>query len=144
MRPIHILLVEDNEGDIFLTKEAIEESKIFNTISVIKDGSEVMSYLMKKGNHTKAQTPDLILLDLNLPKRNGLEVLQQVKSHSDLKAIPVIMLTSSSSEKDVMDSYKLYANCFITKPIDAESFLNVLRSIENFWISIVKLPKLEV
>ncbi len=141
MKQAHILLVEDNEGDIFLTREAMEESKINNTISVLKNGSDVMDFLQKKKKFTDAQTPDIILLDLNLPKKNGLEVLMEIKGSEEFKRIPVIMLTTSSSEADVAESYKRHVNCFITKPVDAESFLKVVAATENFWIRIVTLPK---
>ena len=140
MKPIHILLVEDNEGDIFLVTEALEEGKIVNKISVTKDGKEAIDFLEKKGKYQNAERPDLILLDINLPKKNGFEVLEHIKSQKNLKQIPVIMLTTSSSEKDISMSYKNHANCFITKPVDVENFLKVVYSIENFWISIVTLP----
>lgn len=140
MKPIHILLVEDNEGDIFLTTEALQESKISNQLSTVRDGWEALQFLEKKGNYNDVHTPNLILLDVNLPKMNGHEVLVAVKSNENLKHIPVIMLTTSSSEKDVYESYKNYVNCYITKPIDASDFLKVVTSIENFWISIVTLP----
>ena len=140
MKPIHILLVEDNEGDIFLVTEALEEGKIVNKISVTKDGKDAIDFLEKKGKYQNAERPDLILLDINLPKKNGFEVLEHIKSQKNLKQIPVIMLTTSSSEKDISMSYKNHANCFITKPVDVENFLKVVYSIENFWISIVTLP----
>ena len=140
MKPIHILLVEDNEGDIFLVTDALEEGKIVNKVSVIKDGKEAIDFLEKKEKYQNAERPDLILLDINLPKKNGFEVLEHIKSQKNLKQIPVIMLTTSSSEKDISMSYKNHANCFITKPVDVENFLKVVYSIENFWISIVTLP----
>ena len=140
MKPIHILLVEDNEGDIFLVTEALEEGKIVNKISVAKDGKDAMDFLDRKGKHENAATPDLILLDVNLPKKNGHEVLEYIKGQENLKQIPVIMLTTSSAEKDILLSYKNHANCFITKPVDVDSFLKVIYSIENFWINIVALP----
>ena len=141
MNSIHILLVEDNEGDIFLITEALEEGKIVNKISVSKDGKEAIDFLEKKGKYKDAETPDLILLDINLPKKNGHEVLQYIKTSENLKQIPVIMLTTSSSDKDVLLSYKHHANCFITKPLDVNNFLTIVSSIESFWINIVKLPK---
>ena len=141
MEPIHILLVEDNEGDIFLITEALHESKITNHLSTVRDGWEAIQFLEKKGLYAQERTPDLILLDVNLPKMNGHEVLVAVKSNESIKHIPVIMLTTSSSEKDIYLSYKNYVNCYITKPIDAGNFLKVVTSIENFWISIVSLPK---
>ena len=140
MKPIHILLVEDNEGDIFLVTEALEEGKIVNKISVAKDGKEAIDFLDRKGKYQNAAMPDLILLDVNLPKKNGHEVLEYIKGQEYLKQIPVIMLTTSSAEKDILLSYKNHANCFITKPVDVDSFLKVIYSIENFWINIVALP----
>ena len=140
MKPIHILLVEDNEGDIFLVTEALEEGKIVNKISVIKDGKEAIDFLEKTGKYESTSMPDLILLDVNLPKKNGHEVLEYIKAKENLKQIPVIMLTTSSSEKDILMSYKNHANCFITKPVDVDNFLKVVYSIENFWINIVALP----
>lgn len=140
MKSIHILLVEDNEGDIFLVTEALEEGKIVNKISVSKDGKEAIDFLDRKGKYENAGVPDLILLDVNLPKKNGHEVLEYIKGQENLKQIPVIMLTTSSAEKDILLSYKNHANCFITKPVDVDSFLKVIYSIENFWINIVALP----
>lgn len=141
MKPIHILLVEDNEGDIFLTTEAFREGKIKNNIAVARDGFEAMQYLEKKGSFTNEPTPDLILLDVNLPKINGQELLKKIKICEKLKHIPVVMLTTSSSEIDIIESYQNYANCFITKPVDVDSFLDVISTIEDFWITIVQLPK---
>lgn len=140
MKPIHILLVEDNEGDILLTTEALNEGKIRNTISVAKDGWEAIQFLEKKGKYGGEQTPDLILLDVNLPKMNGHEVLSSIRSNEKLACIPVVMLTTSSSEKDVLQSYQNHANCYITKPVDVDDFLKVVLSIQDFWISIVQLP----
>jgi CheY-like chemotaxis protein len=138
--PIHILLVEDNEGDILLTTEALEEGKIVNRISIARDGHEAITFLEERNLTNKKELPDLILLDVNLPKKNGHEVLQVIKHHNELKQIPVIILTTSSSESDIIKSYQNYANCFITKPVDVKEFLNVIAGIENFWISIVQLP----
>ena len=140
MIPIHILLVEDNEGDVYLVTEAFEESKIINKISVARDGREAIDFLDKKGKYEREELPDLIILDVNLPKINGHEVLEYIKEKEGLKQIPVIMLSTSSAEKDILLSYKNHANCFITKPVDVNNFLKVISSIENFWISIVKLP----
>jgi CheY-like chemotaxis protein len=138
MQQIHILLVDDNEGDILLTREALDDARIINKISIAYDGLEAIRFL-KKGHG--AQTPDLILLDINLPKMNGTEVLGIIKNDPDLKRIPVIMLTTSSAEKDILASYDNHANCYITKPVDLDRFMSVVRTIEDFWISIVKLPK---
>lgn len=139
MHPIHILLVEDNEGDILLTKEALNQGKIINTISVVKDGKEAINYMEKNSPYTESLLPDLILLDINLPKMNGHEVLQNLKSNNNFKQIPVIMFTTSSSERDILKSYKNYANCYITKPVEVDDFLDTIKSIENFWIGIVQL-----
>ena len=140
MKSIHILLVEDNEGDILLTKEAFEDAKILNTLSIARDGQEAILFLDKKKPYSGVASPDLILLDVNLPKKNGHEVLQYIKNSERLKHIPVIMLTTSLSEKDIVKSYENYANCYITKPVEVEDFLNVIASIEQFWIKIVQLP----
>lgn len=140
MKPIHILLVEDNEGDIVLTRDALEEYKIATNTSIARDGKaaiELLDELCQKG---PVFLPDLILLDINLPKKNGQEVLQAIKTDDRFKDIPVIMLTTSSSQEDILRAYQNHANCFITKPVEADQFLEVVSSIENFWISIVKLP----
>jgi two-component system, chemotaxis family, response regulator Rcp1 len=139
MQQIHILLVDDNEGDILLTREALGDAHIVNKISIAYDGLEAIRFLKKQP--AGANTPDLILLDINLPKMNGTEVLAIIKNDPDLKRIPVIMLTTSSAEKDILASYDNHANCYITKPVDLDMFMNVVRTIEDFWISIVKLPK---
>ena len=140
MESIHILLVEDNEGDILLTSEAFEEGKIRNKLSVVRDGTEAKDFLNKKGKYVKAMTPDLILLDVNLPKMNGHEVLKYIKQHKDFRIIPVIMLTTSSSKKDIDSSYRNYANCYITKPLEIEDFMKAVAKIEEFWVNLVKLP----
>jgi len=140
MIQIHILLVEDNEGDILLTKEAFEEAKILTKLTIVRDGKEAMDFLNKEGKYSNADMPDMLLLDVNLPKKNGHEVLRYIKGNETLKHIPVIMLTTSSSPKDIDLSYNNYANCFITKPVDVNEFIGVIATIENFWISIVKLP----
>lgn len=139
MKDIHILLVEDNEGDIVLTKEALSDAKIKNKVSVTKDGEEAIKFV-NRGLADEVLLPDLILLDINLPKVDGKEVLQYLKTTPALKKIPVVMLTTSSSELDVTDSYNNYANCFITKPVDFNKFFEVVRMIEDFWITIVRLP----
>jgi len=140
MKAIHILLVEDNEGDIMLTREALEDAKIVVNLSVVKDGKEAMDFLGKKGKYPDASLPDILLLDINLPKKNGHEVLKYIKEDENLKHIPVIMLTTSCSQKDINLSYNNYANCHITKPVEANDFLTVITAIENFWISVVRLP----
>lgn len=140
MRLIHILLVEDNEGDILLTREAFEDAKILVKLSVVKDGKEAIDFLSKQSKYKDAELPELILLDVNLPKKNGHEVLKYIKGTDVLKQIPVIMLTTSSSQTDIDLSYKNYVNCYITKPVEANDFLRVVTSIEDFWVSIVTLP----
>ncbi|MBD1922961.1 response regulator [Microcoleus sp. FACHB-831] len=140
-KPVEILLVEDNEGDIRLTQEAFRESKVWNHLHVVKDGLEAIAFLKKEGTHVNAVRPDLILLDLNLPKRNGIEVLQEIKNDDKLKRIPVLVLTSSEAERDIVGSYNLHANCFITKPLDLNDFLQLVQAIEDFWLTIVKLPR---
>ena len=139
-KPIEILLVEDNPADARLTEEALKEGKVLNNLSVVKDGVEAMDFLNKKGNYPDAPRPDLILLDLNLPKKNGREVLTEIKENPDFRRIPVVILTVSKDELDIIESYDLHANCYITKPVDLNQFINVVRSIEDFWLSIVKLP----
>lgn len=139
MNPLNILLVEDNEGDIFLTLEAFEESKILNKIRVIKDGKSAISFF--EGLNRKDTLPNLILLDINLPKMSGHEVLVYLKTHEQYKTIPVIMLTTSSSQKDILQSYKNHVNCFITKPIDVVDFMLAITKIEDFWINIVSVPQ---
>jgi CheY-like chemotaxis protein len=141
LKEVRILLVEDNEGDIVLTMEALKEARILNSIDVIRDGEEAIQFLKKEGQYTSASTPDLIFLDINLPKLDGTEILSAIKNDPTLKVIPVIMLTTSDSERDVMKSYYNHANCYITKPVDLEKFMEVIHSIKSFWISIVKLPK---
>jgi CheY-like chemotaxis protein len=138
--PIEILLVEDNPGDVRLTKEALKEGRFANLINVAVDGFEAMAFLRREGKYANASRPDLILLDLNLPKKNGREVLADIKADSDLKRIPVVVLTSSQAEKDIVATYNLHANCYITKPVDFEQFICVVRSIEDFWFAVVKLP----
>ncbi len=142
MQHIHILLVDDNEGDILLTREALDDARIINKISIAHDGIEALDFLHKNPPHQDTDMPDLILLDINLPKMDGTEVLGIIKTDPELKRIPVIMLTTSSNEKDILASYDNYANCYITKPVDLDRFMDVVRTIEDFWISIVKLPKI--
>jgi len=138
MKSIHILLIEDNEGDILLTTEALEESKIINQITVIRDGKKAIDYFesLNKDGHF----PDLVLLDINLPKKSGHEVLLFIKTHPDFKQIPVIMLTTSSAEKDILTAYNNHVNCYITKPIEVADFMKAVTKIEDFWINIVSIP----
>lgn len=138
--PIEILLVEDNPGDVRLTIEALKEGKVANEINVAVDGIEALAFLRREGKYKNAPKPDLILLDLNLPKKNGREVLAEIKENSHLKCIPVVVLTSSQAEKDIATTYNLHANCYITKPVDFDQFIEVVKSIENFWFEVVKLP----
>ncbi len=140
MKNVHILLVEDNEGDILLTVEALEEGRIANVIEVARDGQEAMDKL--ENDFLENKLPDLILLDINLPKMNGHEVLEKLKKNDNFKHIPVIILSTSSSEMDIMKSYHNHANCFITKPVEINDFVKAIESIEDFWFSIVKLPNL--
>lgn len=138
---IIILLVEDNEGDVLLTTQALESCKIVNTLKVVNDGEEAIDFIYKKENFSNETTPDLILLDVNLPKKNGHEVLEKIKNDDKYKHIPVVMLTTSSSVVDVKKAYSNYANCYITKPVEPQDFIDAVAEIENFWINIVKLPK---
>jgi two-component system, chemotaxis family, response regulator Rcp1 len=138
--PIEILLVEDNPGDVRLTIEALKEGKVANEINVAADGIEALAFLRREGKYENAPKPDLILLDLNLPKKNGREVLAEIKMNPHLKCIPVVILTSSQAEKDIAATYNLHANCYITKPVDFDQFIKVVKSIENFWFKVVKLP----
>ena len=140
MKSIDILLVEDNEGDIVLTKEALEDSKIVNAIHVVRNGKEAIDYVFNQGKYQNVLTPDLILLDVNLPLKSGHEVLEIVKSDERTQHIPVIMLTTSSSEKDILMSYKNHVNCYVTKPVGINEFYNAIAKIEEFWFNIVKLP----
>ncbi len=141
MRVINILLVEDNTADIRLTQEALREGRIANSLYVVKDGEQAMMYLYKQAPFTNALSPDLILLDLNIPKKNGLEVLEEIKKDPLLKPIPVVILTTSASEQDVAKTYAHDANCYITKPVDFEQFINVIKIIDDFWLSVVKPDK---
>ncbi len=138
--PIEILLVEDNPADADLAREALEESKFHNELHVVDDGEKAMAFLRREGLYINAPRPGLILLDLNLPRKDGRQVLAEIKADDDLRRIPVVILTSSQAEEDIIKSYDLHANCFISKPIDLNQFLHVVRSIEDFWMSIVVLP----
>ncbi len=137
---IDILLVEDNPGDVRLTMEALKEAKLLNRITNVPDGVEALSYLRKEGKYANAARPDLILLDLNLPKKDGREVLAEVKTDPDLKRIPVVILTTSRAEQDILKAYNLHANCYISKPVDLDQFVKVAKSIDSFWFTIVRLP----
>ena len=140
VRPIEILLVEDNPGDADLAREALEGSKFNNILNVVDDGEKAMAYLRRDGLYAEVSRPDLILLDLNIPKKDGRQVLSEIKEDDDLKRIPVVILTTSRAEEDIIKSYNLHCNCYITKPIDLNQFLSVVRAIEDFWLSIVVLP----
>ena len=140
-RPIEILLVEDNPGDVRLTMEGLREGKVRNNLHVARDGVEALAFLRREAGFANAIRPDLILLDLNLPRKDGREVLSEIKSDPELKTIPVVVLTTSRAEQDVLHSYQLQANCYITKPVDLEQFIKVVNSIEEFWLTIVTLPQ---
>ena len=140
VKPIEILLVEDNPGDVRLTIEALKEAKVINHLTVVKDGVEALAFLRRQGSYTTAPRPHLILLDLNLPRKDGREVLADIKADDNLKRIPVVVLTTSQDEQDVLKSYNLHANCYITKPVGLDQFVRVVRSIEDFWLGIVVLP----
>lgn len=138
--PIDILLVEDNPGDVRLTIEALRDSKVNNTLNVVVDGVEALAYLRQEGKYSAVSRPDVILLDLNLPRKTGIEVLAEIKKDEQLKRIPVVILTTSSAEEDIVKSYDLHANCFISKPVALSEFIKVVQSIDQFWFTIVKLP----
>jgi chemotaxis family two-component system response regulator Rcp1 len=138
--PIEVLLVEDNPGDVRLTREALRDGKVHNNLSVAPDGVEALAFLRRQGKYADAPRPDVILLDLNLPKKDGREVLQEIKADPSLARIPVVILTSSEAERDIARAYELHANCYVTKPVDLDQFIHVVKSIEDFWFSIVKLP----
>lgn len=140
VNPIEILLVEDNPADVRLTREALKEEKLHNNLSVVTDGEEALAFLRRKGRYAEAVQPDLILLDLNLPRKDGREVLEEIKKDDTLKTIPVVVLTMSDAEWDVLQSYRLHANCYIRKPLDLNQFSRVVKSIQDFWLTIVKLP----
>ncbi|HSZ18735.1 MAG TPA: response regulator [Candidatus Acidoferrum sp.] len=138
--PVDILLVEDNAGDVRLTQEVLKGSKVRNNLMVATNGKEALNCLRRQGKYSSSPRPDLILLDLNLPVMDGREVLQQIKEDSDLKRIPVVILTTSKAEEDILKTYNLHANCYVTKPVDLDQFVKVVRSLEDFWLAIVKLP----
>ncbi|MGA3128849.1 MAG: response regulator [Candidatus Korobacteraceae bacterium] len=139
-QPAEILLVEDNPGDVRLVQEALRESKIMNRLHAVSDGKEALAFLRRQGKYANATRPDLILLDLNLPRKDGREVLSEIKADLELLRIPVVIVTSSKAEEDILKSYDQHANCYITKPMDLEKFVEVVKAIQNFWISIVTLP----
>lgn len=139
-KPIDILLVEDSPGDARLTAEALKDSKVLNHVHFARDGVEALNFLHRKGEHSTAPRPDIILLDLNMPKMDGREVLAEMKDDPALKSIPVVVLTTSDAEQDILKSYELHANCYITKPVDFDKFMSIVTRIENFWLTIVKLP----
>jgi len=138
--PVEILLVEDNPGDVRLTQEALRESKVNNNLHVVNDGVQAMAFLHREGQFSAVPRPDLVLLDLNLPKKDGREVLTEIKANPALKRIPVVILTTSRAEEDVLRTYDLHANCYITKPVDFDQFMNVVKVVEDFWFTVVRLP----
>ena len=139
-RPVEILLVEDSPDDVELTVESLREGKVLHNLSVARDGVEALEFLRKQGDYADAPVPDIILLDLNLPRKDGREVLEEVKQDPQLKQIPVAVLTTSKAEEDILRSYKLHANCYVTKPVGFDQFMEVIKTLENFWLTIVKLP----
>jgi two-component system, chemotaxis family, response regulator Rcp1 len=140
VQPIEILLVEDSPGDVRLTREALADARVHNRLHVAIDGVDAMAFLRREGKHADAPRPDLVLLDLNLPKKDGREVLGEMKQDPSLRSIPVVILTTSAAESDILRSYELYANCYISKPVDLDQFMRVVHGIESFWLTIVKLP----
>ena len=140
IKPIEILLVEDSPADVRLTQEALRDGKVLNHMSTVSDGIEALAYLRREGEYHEAARPDLILLDLNMPRMDGREVLERIKQDPDLKRIPVVILTTSQAEEDILKSYNLHANCYISKPVDLDQFIAVVKSIEDFWLTIVRLP----
>jgi CheY-like chemotaxis protein len=138
--PIEVLLVEDDPGDVLMTQEAFEEHKVRNNLAVVNDGTEAIAYLRREGQYADVARPDLVLLDLNLPRRDGREVLAEIKSDPDLRQIPVVVLTTSQADEDIVRSYQLHANAYVTKPVDFDRFIAVVRQIDEFFVSVVKLP----
>lgn len=141
INPIDILLVDDDEGDVLLTQKALRKGKVFNSLNIVHDGVEAMEYLRQQGEFKDATRPDLILLDLNMPRKDGRETLADIKGDPNLRSIPVVILTTSDAEKDVLQSYDLQASCYVTKPVDLTQFTNVIQSLQDFWLCVVKLPK---
>ncbi|MEW1794464.1 MULTISPECIES: response regulator [Streptomyces] len=140
-RPVEVLLVEDDAGDELMTREAFEDNRIGNTLHVVRDGLEALDFLYQREDHTEAPRPDLILLDLNLPKYDGRQVLEKIKSDPELSSIPVVVLTTSAAEEDILRSYKLHANAYVTKPVDLEQFIRAVQQIDEFFVTVVKLPR---
>jgi len=140
-RAAEVLLVEDSPGDVRLTREALKEGKVRNNLSVVNDGVEAMEFLRRQGKYADAPRPDIVLLDLNMPRKDGREVLAEMKGDDDLKRIPVVILTTSEAEQDILKTYELHANCYLTKPVDLEQFISIVKSVEDFWLTIVQLPR---
>lgn len=140
-RPVEVLLVEDNPGDVRLTVEALKEGRVHVNLNVVRDGVEALMYLRREEMHADARRPDLVLLDLNLPRKDGREVLSEVKADPVLRRIPIVVLTTSAAEQDILRTYELHANCYINKPVDLDQFIRVVQSIEDFWFTVVKLPR---
>ena len=140
-RPAEVLLVEDSPGDVRLTREALKEGKVRNNLSHVSDGVEAMAFLRREGKYAEAPRPDIVLLDLNMPRKDGREVLAEMKSDESLKRIPVVILTTSEAEQDILKTYDLHANCYLTKPVDLEQFISIVKSVEDFWLTIVQLPR---
>jgi chemotaxis family two-component system response regulator Rcp1 len=140
-KEIEILLVEDNPGDVRLTQEALREGKVKNRLHIARDGVEAMEFLRREGKFASATRPDLVLLDLNLPRKDGREVLAEIKADPELKTLPVVVLTTSSAEADILKTYSLHANCYIQKPVDLDQFVTVVKSIDDFWLTVVRLPR---
>ena len=141
LRAAEVLLVEDSPGDVRLTREALKEGKVRNNLSVVNDGVEAMEFLRRQGKYAEAPRPDIVLLDLNMPRKDGREVLAEMKSDESLKRIPVVILTTSEAEQDILKTYDLHANCYLTKPVDLEQFISIVKSVEDFWLTIVQLPR---
>jgi CheY-like chemotaxis protein len=139
-KPIDVLLVEDDPGDVLLIREAFDDNKVHNTLNVVSDGEQALAYLRREGEHAGASRPDLVLLDLNLPRKDGREVLAEVKQDPELRTIPIVVLTTSEAEEDVLKSYQLHANAYVTKPVDFERFVSIVRQIDDFFVSVVRLP----
>jgi CheY-like chemotaxis protein len=140
-RPIEVLLVEDDPGDVVLTKEAFADNKVGNNLHVVSDGEEALRFLRQEGEFAESPRPDLILLDLNLPRKDGREVLRDIKADPELRSIPVVVLTTSEADEDILDSYDLHANAYVTKPVDFDSFIRIVRQIDDFFVTVVKLPR---